>query len=201
MQPIDRQPHLDKGRGGSGLDVVGQLKRQDEKALQALMDQYGDYLLRTACLLLKDRQAAEEAVQDAFVTAYYKIGQLQDPLKLKSWLTRIVVNRCRMRQRTRDWKRLFSFARMEPFLEDVSEPGPEQSLMLELRNERLSDAVRQLAYPYREAITLYYFNEMNIEEMSEQLECNRNTIKARLSRGRAQLKRMLEEGADHDGQR
>ncbi|TMV47663.1 sigma-70 family RNA polymerase sigma factor [Paenibacillus mesophilus] len=163
------------------------------------MEQYGDYLLRTAFLLVKDRHAAEEAVQDTFVTAYYKIGQLQNPLKLRSWLTRIVVNRCRMRQRTWDWRRLFAFPRMEQLLEDGSEPGPEERLLQGLRSERLTDAIQQLAYPYREAITLYYFNEMNIEEISEQLGCNKNTVKARLARGRARLKRILEEGADYSG--
>ncbi|WP_174496208.1 RNA polymerase sigma factor [Salirhabdus euzebyi] len=42
--------------------------------------------MRTAYLLLKDHQNAEEAVQDTFVTAFEKINQLEDPHKLKSWL-------------------------------------------------------------------------------------------------------------------
>lgn len=180
------------------LDVVEQLKRQDEGALAALMEQYGDYLLRTAFLLLQDRQTAEEAVQDAFVTAFYKIGQLQEPHKLKSWLTRIVVNRCRMRQRSWSIRRLLTFARMEPFLEDEAEPGPEEQLLLKLRNASLTDAIGRLAYPYRETITLYYFGEMSVEEIADQLGSNRNTIKARLARGRGRLKRLLEE-ADGDG--
>lgn len=47
------------------------------------MDDYGDMLLRTACLLLKDRQSAEEAVQDTFIQAYAKMNQLQDPGTVK----------------------------------------------------------------------------------------------------------------------
>lgn len=161
------------------------------------MEQYGDYLLRMAYLLMKDRQTAEEAVQDTFVTAFYKIGQLHDPNKLKSWLTRIAVNRCRMRQRTWDFRRLLSFASMEPFLADRLEEGPEDKLVLEWRNERLADSVRELDYPYREAITLYYYNEMSVDEIAEQLSTKAGTIKARLARGRARLKRILEERADY----
>lgn len=53
--------------------MIERLAAQDETALAALMEQYGDYLMRTAYLLLKDRQTAEEAVQDTFLQAYRKI--------------------------------------------------------------------------------------------------------------------------------
>ncbi|PYI57562.1 RNA polymerase [Paenibacillus flagellatus] len=157
------------------------------------MREYGDGLLRTAVLLVGDRQAAEEAVQDAFLTAYAKIGDLQDPSKLKSWLTRIVVNRCRMKLRTWSWRRLLPFGGLETMPEGDAEPGPEDRLLLEWRNGRLADAIRKLAYPYREAITLYYFNEMSVQDIAGQLNVSANTIKARLARGRARLKRLLEE--------
>ncbi|HEY2420281.1 MAG TPA: sigma factor, partial [Neobacillus sp.] len=71
------------------------------------MDDYGDLLLRTACLLLRDRQSAEEAVQDTFIQAFAKMNQLQEPERLKAWLVRIVVNRCRMKQRTWSWRNIF----------------------------------------------------------------------------------------------
>jgi RNA polymerase sigma-70 factor (ECF subfamily) len=188
--------------GASGLDVIERLKRRDEAALQSLMEIYGDYLLRTAYLLLKDRQAAEEAVQDTFITAYYKIGQLAEPSRLKGWLTRIAVNRCRMKLRTWDWNRLLSYARMESFLGDDPEPGPEERFFLERRTERLTDAVHRLTYLYRETITLYYYNELAVREIAEQLGTNENTVKARLARGRSMLKRIWEEGDnDEQGQR
>lgn len=47
------------------------------------MDEYGDMLLRTAYLLLRDRQSAEEAVQDTFIQAYAKISQLQEPGRIR----------------------------------------------------------------------------------------------------------------------
>ncbi|GAA3401701.1 sigma-70 family RNA polymerase sigma factor [Paenibacillus hodogayensis] len=169
-------------------------------ALRELMALYGDYLLRTSYLLLKDRQAAEEAVQDTFVTAFYKIGQLQDPDKIKSWLTRIVVNRCRMSRRSWSWQRLLALARPESAAElpDRTQNGPEEKLLLEWRDRRLTDAVRRLSYPYREVIALFYFNELGIGEMSELLAINGNTIKSRLARARSQLKRILEKEANED---
>lgn len=154
------------------------------------MDDYGDMLLRTAYLLIKDRQAAEEAVQDTFIQAFNKMEQLKEPEKLKGWLLRIVVNCCRMRIRTWSWRNILPFTRIEDRLVGV-EPGPEEHLLVEWRNERLSEAVHRLDFIYREVITLFYFNEMSILEIAEQLRCNENTIKARLARGRTQLRSYL----------
>lgn len=176
------------------VEVVNGLLEQDDAALRGLMDLHGDYLMRTAVLLLKDRQAAEEAVQDTFVQAFYKIGQLKNPEKLRGWLTRIVVNRCRMKRRTWSWRSLLPFSRTdaEPF--DGREAGPEELFLLEWRNASLSRAVQALDYVYREAVTLYYYNEMTVAEIAEQLGTSPGTIKARLSRGRIRLKSELAKG-------
>jgi len=165
---------------------------KDESALRELMSAYGDELLRTAYLLVKDPQTAEEAVMDTFAQAYAKIHQLKDPAKLRGWLHRIVANRCRMRMRTWSWRSLFPYASVEE-LSEGSEPSAEELLLAEWRNERLSEAVRRLEYKYREAIALYYYSGLSVAEIAEQLGCNENTVKARLSRGRAKLKTMLSE--------
>ncbi|MFC6550311.1 sigma-70 family RNA polymerase sigma factor [Cohnella cellulosilytica] len=197
MQPDRAGTHLiDVGRE-AGLDVVRRLIAKDEAALRELMAAYGDEMLRTAYLLLKDRQTAEEAVMDAFVQAYAKIEQLKQPDKLRSWLLRIVANRCRMRMRTWSWRSLLPFERVESLAEET-EPGPEELLLAEWRAERLSEAVHKLDYKYREVIALYYFNELSVAEIAEQLSSNENTVKARLSRGRAKLRTLLEKG-DEDG--
>ncbi|WP_310735516.1 sigma-70 family RNA polymerase sigma factor [Cohnella herbarum] len=184
-------------RGGADLDVVRRLLERDELALQALMAQYGDELQRTAFLLVKDRQAAEEAVMDTFIQAYRKIHQLKEPDKLRGWLLRIVVNRCRMKMRTWSWRNLFPSASIERMIEET-EPGPENLLLAEWRNQRLSEAIHRLDYRYREVITLYYYNELSVLEIAEHVKSNENTVKARLARGRMRLRQMLEEEGDGD---
>lgn len=61
--------------------------------------------------------------------------------------------------------------------------------MVEWHNVRLAESMRNLDYLYRECLTLYYFHEMSIREISEQLNTSENTIKSRLARGRTLLKR------------
>ncbi|MCI3923011.1 sigma-70 family RNA polymerase sigma factor [Paenibacillus sp. TRM 82003] len=151
------------------------------------MDEHGDALLRTAVLLLGDDQTAEEVVQDTFVQAFYKIGQLKEPERLKAWLTRIAIHQCRARQRTWNWRRLLPFERMEPMLTE-SDSGAEERYFEMWRGERLREAIAGLDYDYREVITLYYYHEWSVGEIAEQLSCNVNTVKARLARGRGKLR-------------
>ncbi|MEC0241503.1 sigma-70 family RNA polymerase sigma factor, partial [Paenibacillus dokdonensis] len=181
-----------------GLDILPGLKQKDGEALGLLMGMYGDDLLRTAYLLLRDRHEAEEAVQDSFILAFERIGQLRDDTKLKSWLIRIVVNRCRMRQRTWSLRNLFPSAHMERWLAKEEQPGPEEQLMQQLSNGRLTKAIHSLSYIYREVITLHYFQEMSVAEMADHLQLNSNTVKARLARGRHYLRQTLEKEGDFD---
>jgi RNA polymerase sigma factor (sigma-70 family) len=178
------------------LDLVKGLKEKEESALVELMNRYGEYLLRTAILLLKDKQIAEEVVQDTFITAFDKIHQLTDPVKLKSWLTSILVNGCRSQQRKRNWKHVFlPFSLIERYQKDEGRLGPEDHLLNLMENQQLAVAIQELDYKYREAITLFYFNEMTINEIAHYLEVNENTIKSRLTRGRTHLKEILKRGA------
>lgn len=177
------------------MDFVDRLKEKDEHALMEVMHQYGDYLLRTAYLLIKDHQTAEEAVQDTFITAFDKIHQLENPEKLKSWLTTIIINQCRSRMRKWHWKHIFlHFDVVERITDNETVQGPEELLFEIARNQNVSKAIQQLDYKYREMITLYYFNEMKIPEIAVQTKTNENTVKSRLKRGRMLLKEILMKG-------
>ncbi|WP_347231164.1 sigma-70 family RNA polymerase sigma factor [Paenibacillus sp. DMB5] len=176
------------------LDIIERIKARDESALRQLMDEYGDMLLRTACLLLRDRQSAEEAVQDTFIQAYAKISQLKEPSRLRSWLIAITVNRCRMKQRTWSWRSIFPAAESGQWAEAAGEAaaGAEELFMTEWHNVKLTDAIGSLDYIYRESLTLYYFHEMSVREIASQLKTRENTVKSRLARGRQLLRLILE---------
>ncbi|MBS3682096.1 sigma-70 family RNA polymerase sigma factor [Ornithinibacillus massiliensis] len=178
------------------MHLVDRLKDKQESALIELMNQYGDYLVRTAYLLLKDHQTAEEAVQDTFVIAYEKIRQLEDPAKLKSWLTAIVMNCCRTRMRRWSWKNIILAFESDEIHEDETTLSPEEELMEWIWNANLSEAIHELDYKYREVITLFYFNEMKISEIAEYTKEKENTIKSRLKRARLKLKDILVKGEE-----
>lgn len=177
------------------MHLIDKLKEKNEDALLEVMNLYGDYLLRTAYLLVKDYQTAEEAVQDTFITAFEKIHQLEDGQKLKSWLTTIVINRCRSQMRKWSWKNIFLlFDGIERTKSNEFAESPEELFLKMIQNQKLSDAILQLDYKYREVITLYYFNEMKINDIANHVRINENTVKSRLKRGRMLLKGLMMKG-------
>lgn len=183
------------------MDLVERLRSGEESALNELMQLYGNELVRTAVLLVKDYYLAEEIVQDTFVTAFQKIEQLEDDRKLKGWLVIITVNGCRARMRKWSWKNIF-LAEKEAAFDQLAEtdPLPEAALLTAQRNEHLHKGIQSLTYHYREAITLFYFHELSIREISEMLEENENTVKTRIARGRRLLKDFLQKGDVQDEQ-
>lgn len=178
------------------MHLVERLKQKEEEAYLEVMDAYGDYLLRSAFLLLKDYQLAEDTVQDTFVMAFQKLDQLEDEEKLKSWLTTILLNRCRSQMRKWSWKVLLApLDLIERTKADNQVLNPENALLFSEWHESISTSIQQLDYKYREVITLFYFNEMKIKDIALFTNTNENTVKSKLKRARLLLKEILPEGS------
>ncbi|MBQ6710786.1 MAG: sigma-70 family RNA polymerase sigma factor [Clostridia bacterium] len=141
-----------------------------EEAIRA----HGDSLLRLCFLYLRDRQLAEDAVQETFVRAWRAYGDFRQDSSDKTWLTRIAVNVCKSALR-----------RERPLpLSDA----PEGSYEAQFRDDTVLQAVCALPQKLREVVLLYYFQELSTPEIARMLHLPRNVITARLSRARAQLK-------------
>lgn len=164
--------------------------------LHELMEKYGNYLTRTAYLLLKDQHLAEEVVQDVFVKAYQQAHQLKAPNKIKFWLTSIVYNESRSHMRKWAFKNVFAreTSQLPEQLQDTYQP--EVALIKTFESKNLSEAILKLSQRHREVISLYYYNELTINEISKLIQTNENTVKSRLSRARTDLKKILNEGND-----
>ncbi|WP_214627363.1 RNA polymerase sigma factor [Paenibacillus agaridevorans] len=177
---------------------IEQLKRGDEAALAWLMERYGNDVVRTASLLLKDRHLAEDVSQETFLTAFRKADQYRGDGSLKGWLLRIAINLCRSRMRRASWQRLFLRERMD--LVQDADDWPESSGNEEpgsanwLNKMTLREEIGRLPMLYREVIVLYYFHEMQIAEIADVLQESEGTVKSKLHRARKKLKQQLEEG-------
>lgn len=173
-----------------------QLKARDEETLTYIMDQFDQYLLRTAYLLAKDIHLAEECVQDTFILAYEKMDQLKDQGRLKGWLTVILLNQCKKRMRKWSFKHILLRDKEQEEVElEAIDHNPEELALLEEQKVFLTAAIHALDYKYREAVTLYYYNEWSVQEIAGYLNTNVNTIKTRLARARKLLKEMIDKGA------
>jgi RNA polymerase sigma-70 factor (ECF subfamily) len=130
---------------------------------------------------------AEEAVQEAFVRALGLTGRravVDDP---EAWLYRVAVNVLRSR-----WRRVLAGRRATERLSPPDGVGRDAVAGVDARMELLH-AMRRLPFVQREALTLHYLADLPLDTIAARLGIPLGTVKARLSRGRASLARLLTE--------
>lgn len=156
----------------------------EDSAFEELVSQNQDKLLRTCYLYLRDRQLAEDAVQETFLKAYRSLPAFRGDSSQKTWLTRIAINTCRDLYRS-EWFRHMD-RRVTP--EDL----PESSAPFSSREESLIVEVMRLPRRLREVTLLYYYHGMDERDIAEALGISRSAVSDRLSRARRKLKGMIE---------
>ena len=159
------------------------------QAIEKLIQQYQTPLLRLCYIQLQDRTLAEDAVQETFLKAYRGFAQFRGESSEKTWLTRIAVNVCRDYQRG-SWFR-HTDRNITP---DMLQIGTEQP---DTEDMDLSMAVMKLPRKMREAILLYYYQDMGTEEIAKVLGLTQSTVSYRLQKSREKLRKLLE-GRDQD---
>jgi RNA polymerase sigma-70 factor (ECF subfamily) len=131
------------------------------------------------------RPEAEEAVQEAFVRALSLTGRravLADP---EAWLYRVAVNQIRSRwRRARIGRRLAARMATPVEVEHPDEVTTDSRLLL-------LAALRRLPFEQREVLALHYLADVSLADIAQRIEAPLGTVKARLSRGRGALSRLL----------
>lgn len=137
-------------------------------------------MYRLAVGMLQNRQDAEDAVSEAVLRAYEKIGKLRSAEKFKAWIMQITANEARKIYNQR--KRTFACEHLEEFMP-----------VFEDEHHELWDAVMKLDVVFREVIILFYYDQFSIREIGQTLKIKEGTVKSRLSRGKSQLRELLTE--------
>jgi RNA polymerase sigma-70 factor (ECF subfamily) len=165
--------------------------RGDKDAFDDIFDRYRGLMLRTAYSIVKDRDSAEDAVQNALIQAWQHLPSLRETGALRSWLMRIVVNQCISfkRRLTRSTKFLLqSIAEQETYL--ASQMADDATGCME-RNWDLAQAIEKLPAKQQTVIALHYYQGMTLAEMSQALHTSENTLKKRIQAGLKNLRQML----------
>lgn len=149
---------------------------------------YSDALYRIAYSYVKDEQAAEEVVQDVFFKFYHTHVQFEGKSHLKTYLTRMVINRCY--DYLRSWKNKRNLI-FEVF--QAKRGGIDRDVVEQSESELILESILSLPVKYREAIILYYYEDLQVKEMADMLGLAESTVKSRLQRARAQLKGLLDD--------
>jgi len=179
-------------------DLVRLSQQGREDAFAELIRRNGSSAFKLAVSILKERQEAEDEVQNAFWKAYQHIGQFQLDSKFSTWMTRIVVNQCLMRLRqTRRARFLFlddtliGDERATLELVDGGR-GPEKELGSKELGQLIQKEIRRIPPLLRNVFVLRDVNELPMPQVAERLGISVAAAKSRLLRARLELRSRLE---------
>ena len=184
---------------------IQQALRGDAASFSYLVTRYKDLAFAIAIRILENEQEAEEAVQDAFVQAFRKIGSFRGDSRFSTWLYRIVVNHSLTRAKKR--KRMVPYADLE--LAENRIEAIESSyhqLTQQDQTKYINLALEKLAPEDRIVLTLYYLDEQTLAEVAVITGISKDNIKMRLHRARRKMYGVLSNLLDvelntmkHDG--
>ena len=182
------------GRPLSEAELVERAKRGDQNAYGEIVHAYQGIAFRTAYLLTGNAADAEDAAQDAFVKAFYALGRFRPGAELRPWLLRIVANEARNRRRSAGRRSNLALRAAADPLSGGAAPSPEAHLLASEEQSALLAAVNELPEEQRDVIACRFFLDLSEEETAETLGCRKGTVKSRLSRGLARLRKQMEGG-------
>jgi len=180
-------------------DLIARARRRDEAAIRTIVRQNNRRLFRVARSILKDDWEAEDAVQEAYVRGFSRLSEFEGRSSLSTWLTRIVVNealgRLRKRRPTADLEdaERADNGQLVPFPLAAPQMDPERAMAQSQLNDVLEKAIDALPDVYRVVLVARVIEEMSVEETAELYGLKPETVKTRLHRARALLRRELEE--------
>ena len=174
------------------VETREEILRKD--ALEEMFVDSRNKFLSMAYSILRNREDAEEAVQEAFLSAHLHLRSFEGRSALKTWLTRIVLNAALMMQRKRKPAVTKSLSETDvsnddDWTESIPDlhPNPE---MVHAERETLQfidGILRKMKPALRQAFTMTYYDDLSGAEASAKLRVSCGTFKARLFRARRQL--------------
>lgn len=179
---------------------VERLRSGDEQAFEELVRRFGGRLLATARHLLGRNEDAQDAVQEAFLSAFRGLDRFRGGSSLSTWLHRIVINAALMKLRGASRR---PEASIEEYLPRFDETGhhadpvaewrvtPEAAMLSRQTRDRVRAAIERLPPSYRAVLVLRDIEELSTEETAEVLSLTRTAVKVRLHRARLALRTLL----------
>jgi RNA polymerase sigma-70 factor (ECF subfamily) len=181
------------------LDLVHASKNGDVAAFEQLVERYDRKLFRIAQHVTYNREDAEDAVQEAFLKAFQHLGEFREDSKFSTWLIRITLNQSLMKVRKQ--RRTIRDVSLEGNCQAGEDmlpmevidwaPDPEQLYRASELRDILVKALTELRPILRAVFVLRDIEGLSIAQTAEVLNLNHSAVKARLWRGRLQLRERL----------
>ena len=168
----------------------------DTEAFRFLVEKYQDRALAIAYSVVKNRDTAEDMVQESFIKAFKNLATFRGDAQFSTWFLRIVVNESIRFLQRRKLETAFS---LEATDLDESEINSSLKTLQSEEQRRYIDAA-MLQMPSREALVLqlFYIDDLSLKEMEEVMELKADHLKVLLHRARKQFFAILQKELKHE---
>jgi len=173
--------------------LIDAINKGDTKAYAQLVNRYKDLVYTLAIRMLKNREEAEEVAQDAFVKVFKSLQQFKGDSKFSTWIYRVTYNTCL--DRIKKNKKYLNDVAIDEFTFnklDVIDNALENMIKKE-KQELIKNCIAKLPDDSSALLTLFYFEELSLDEISKIINIEANTVKVKLFRARKKLAIILEQ--------
>lgn len=186
--------YREEGRVIDEASFLIKFKQGDPGAFRWLVQEYGTYIYRVAYSVLHDAKEAEDAAQEIFLQIYKSLPEYRSR-GLKTWMTRIAVNKAidlkrkRERRNEEQWDPSDIALQIPDQEDDMLIGVMDQERSLELRRK-----IAELPKSHRQIVTEFYFNGKSHEQIAADLRVSVKTVESKLYRARSYMREHWKRG-------
>jgi RNA polymerase sigma-70 factor (ECF subfamily) len=176
------------------VSLVNQAKDGNRFAFAQLAERFHRDIFRMVFYRIRSREDAEDVAQDVLLKAFQKISSIKDAAKFRGWLFSITLNRIRDFQRKKRFRSLFkandeNIETHPPVEAERNQPEAIEHVLREDFWRQVGLILEKLSRMEKEVFLLRFFDQLNINEISDALNKNESTVKTHLYRALAKFKK------------
>ena len=171
--------------------IINQILEGDSSAFSVLVDNYKDLVFTLAMRMIKNREEAEEVSQDTFIKVYKSLNKFKGNSKFSTWIYRVAYNTCL--DRLKKLKREYNVVAIDEFTEHQVKTLDNALDKMEAQEhkQKIQECLQLLPSDDSFLLTLYYFEDQSLEEISKVVGLTANNVKVKLFRSRKKLTSIL----------
>lgn len=187
-----------KGTTEEYTELVQQTKEGDKKAFTQLYTLTYPEIYHTVKVFVHQEDTAQDIVQEVYYKGLKKIRQLKEPEKFPKWIKKIAINTAKAHLRKIDWI-LFSEVEGEgaksiaQLQDERTEHLPEIVVEQSEKKVLLDEILETLDEKQRMVVRMFYYEQMSVNEIADELSCSANTVKSRLNYARKKIEKKVSE--------
>lgn len=173
------------------IQLIEEVRNGNRSSFSELVKRHQRGLLRLSMRFMKDMDAAQDVVQEAFIKSYEKLSLFEGRSSFKSWLYQIAVNTARNKLR----ENRYDFSNIDDVNLSISATA-EKALVHAAVSEIIQTEVDRLPFKQKTALVLRVYEDMSFAEIAEVMECPYDTAKANYRHALMKLKDTFEKQSE-----